>query len=329
MSCSSNVNFNWTRELTTELIMLYEQHSCLYAVASKDYSNKNKRQQALESICKALMESNTIHLQVEQVKKKIHGIRAQFLTEKNKIRKSSVSGTSTDELYVPKLWCYEILQFLDDNASTITNKGTSNLQCSGQTSKQGDKINNITEVEFEGTIDEDGNFDVTSQWNMNLENVTSPISNTVSDNVSVTSDIDTSVPIKRRRKNSKGNSGIEAEVSELMSMATKTLQNCTPNETEFSVFGQLVAIEIAKIKNDQLLDELKLDIMNRISLLSLTDEASMGNVSELELSGVDVEMRSSFVVSSQLPEAPSLTSKEEMNITMPSITRCITPTIGN
>ncbi|CAH1111966.1 unnamed protein product [Psylliodes chrysocephalus] len=65
-------------------------------------------------------------LTYNQVKTKIHGVPLQYIAELNKIKKSKSTGVSPDDLYTPKLWCFEMLGFLSDSA-VITSRGESNL----------------------------------------------------------------------------------------------------------------------------------------------------------------------------------------------------------
>ena len=46
--------FKWTEELVDELITLYERYPCLYNVKTKEYSNRDKRQQATHDISSTL-----------------------------------------------------------------------------------------------------------------------------------------------------------------------------------------------------------------------------------------------------------------------------------
>ncbi|XP_072397837.1 uncharacterized protein [Diabrotica undecimpunctata] len=115
----------WTMELTKKLIILYENYPCLYNIKSSQYHNKIKRIQALEDIKNNLMDENKF-ITVDAIKKKIHGIRSQYLTEINKIKKSEASGASTDDIYVPKLWFFDMAYFLNDSTN-VTCKGESNL----------------------------------------------------------------------------------------------------------------------------------------------------------------------------------------------------------
>lgn len=48
------------------------------------------------------------------LKKKINILQTTFKRENNKIKKSMLSGSGTDEVYVPSLWYYKKLEFLQD-----------------------------------------------------------------------------------------------------------------------------------------------------------------------------------------------------------------------
>lgn len=48
------------------------------------------------------------------VKKKIESLRNSYRRELRKIRKSTRTGSSTDEVYVPSLWYFNLLQFTSD-----------------------------------------------------------------------------------------------------------------------------------------------------------------------------------------------------------------------
>ena len=50
----------------------------------------------------------------EAIKLKIQTIRNQHRREKNKAKQSKKSGSGTEDIYVPSLWCYTLLNFLDE-----------------------------------------------------------------------------------------------------------------------------------------------------------------------------------------------------------------------
>jgi hypothetical protein len=51
---------------------------------------------------------------VDDVKKKIQTLRSGYRKERNKVRTSYRSGAGTDAVYLPKLWYYKNLEFLND-----------------------------------------------------------------------------------------------------------------------------------------------------------------------------------------------------------------------
>ncbi|CAH1107883.1 unnamed protein product [Psylliodes chrysocephalus] len=87
----------WNPDLTTALILMYENFPCLYNVRSKDYHNRNLRVAAIRNICLGLKETypNT-GVTEAMVQKKIHGIRTQYNSEINKIKKSELTEVLAD-----------------------------------------------------------------------------------------------------------------------------------------------------------------------------------------------------------------------------------------
>lgn len=45
---------------------------------------------------------------------KVHSLKGQFRKEMKDFKTSQKSGAGTDNLYVPKLWCFDALRFLTD-----------------------------------------------------------------------------------------------------------------------------------------------------------------------------------------------------------------------
>ncbi|CAL1671891.1 unnamed protein product [Lasius platythorax] len=81
------------------LIMLYEQHPCLYVIKSVDYHNRTKREKALQMICDQYEHMTQQSLTPEIVKKKINNLRFQYLEHLNKIKQSKASGVSSNDVY--------------------------------------------------------------------------------------------------------------------------------------------------------------------------------------------------------------------------------------
>ncbi|KAK4881334.1 hypothetical protein RN001_004653 [Aquatica leii] len=82
---------SWSREQVVVLIEEYMKYICLYAVKTKAYMNKHLRQHALENILdvtKSIKPSVTI----TDIKNKLNGLKATFLTEHRKLLQSHRSG---------------------------------------------------------------------------------------------------------------------------------------------------------------------------------------------------------------------------------------------
>lgn len=114
----------WTKKDTEELLLLYQQWPILYDPKNKDYLNKIKRNNALESV-QNKFKKNKPDISIPEIKTKIKTLRSQFIKERNKEKNSKKSGAGTEDLYEPSLWCYDQLQFLNPNANDVL--GDSNL----------------------------------------------------------------------------------------------------------------------------------------------------------------------------------------------------------
>jgi len=101
------------KEDVKTLIMLYQQHPCLYVTKSVDYHNQIKREKALQMICEQYENITQQSLTPEIVKKKINNLRSQYLEHLNRIKRSKASGASFDDVYKPSWWLFEEMSFLD------------------------------------------------------------------------------------------------------------------------------------------------------------------------------------------------------------------------
>ncbi|XP_077137585.1 uncharacterized protein LOC143803691 [Ranitomeya variabilis] len=102
-------------EFIREFLEIYRSFPCLWKIKSPEYSNREKRKAGYSK----LIELYNLQAPEEQatenvVKKKIQALRTVWRKELNKVLQSSKSGSSTEEVYVPKLWYFEYLNFLRD-----------------------------------------------------------------------------------------------------------------------------------------------------------------------------------------------------------------------
>ncbi|CAH0547364.1 unnamed protein product, partial [Brassicogethes aeneus] len=155
----------------------------------------------------------------EIIKKKIHGIRTQFLSEISKIKKSEVSGASHDDVYTPKLWCFDQLVFLQQG-SEVVSSGESNLMLPSNictTSILEDELD--SEIIYEGDV-EDLRDNVFSPTNV----LSQPLPSGSSSQSSFT-------PQTGRGKKRKQSRESEEQLSGLFSTAVSALEGLNKAET--------------------------------------------------------------------------------------------------
>ncbi|KAK9875804.1 hypothetical protein WA026_009592 [Henosepilachna vigintioctopunctata] len=101
----------WGREYSSLAINLYKKYTCLYSLTDPNYKSKHKRNEAIKSITEELMtKTGKIFLQ-DDVRRKIHLLRGQFMYEYRKIQKHKQAGNDISS-YRPSLWCFNMLTFL-------------------------------------------------------------------------------------------------------------------------------------------------------------------------------------------------------------------------
>ncbi|RZF32638.1 hypothetical protein LSTR_LSTR016977, partial [Laodelphax striatellus] len=109
------------RAVIQEFIALYKKHTCLWKYSSKEYTDRNLKEIAVTELTEKLreVEKNATR---EMALKKLNSLRTSFRREYKKVEESKRSGT-TDDIYEPRLWYYDLLLFIDDQDIPCT--GTS------------------------------------------------------------------------------------------------------------------------------------------------------------------------------------------------------------
>uniref|UniRef100_A0A6P7FAQ7 Uncharacterized protein LOC114326385 n=1 Tax=Diabrotica virgifera virgifera TaxID=50390 RepID=A0A6P7FAQ7_DIAVI len=112
------------RENLEEFIKCYRNETCLWNVKSKDYHDRHKKNAAYDRL---IIKYKPIDPSAnrEMVVKKINNMRTCYRKELNKAKKSLISGAGTDEVYVPRLWYFDLLNFLYDEE--IPRRSISNM----------------------------------------------------------------------------------------------------------------------------------------------------------------------------------------------------------
>lgn len=85
----------------------------MWNVKTKDYSNRIKKNEAYERLVHKLKEKDDGATR-DTVTKKINNMRSSFRKELKKVESSMRSGVSTEDIYHPSLWYYDLLLFLRD-----------------------------------------------------------------------------------------------------------------------------------------------------------------------------------------------------------------------
>ena len=96
---------DWTDEEISLLIDMLEEKPCLWDVFDKEYTKRDVKEIAYTEI------ASSLDTNIESIKAKINGLRAQLGREVAKVNKTK-RGQSTDELYTSNWIHYDRLSFL-------------------------------------------------------------------------------------------------------------------------------------------------------------------------------------------------------------------------
>ncbi|KAK4886062.1 hypothetical protein RN001_002333 [Aquatica leii] len=113
------------KQFLTEFIELYRSFPCLWKIKSKEYSDRNVKSQAYEIMIEKMQEFDP-EADRETVVKKINTLRTAYRRELKKKVDSERSGVGGDEVYVPHLWYFDILNFIRDQE--ISRKTQTNVE---------------------------------------------------------------------------------------------------------------------------------------------------------------------------------------------------------
>ncbi|KAM3912758.1 uncharacterized protein RB166_018200 isoform 1-T2 [Leptodactylus fuscus] len=230
-----------------EFIDMYRSFPCLWNVKISDYSNKQKRLKAYESmvnLCRSVCPSANIQF----VKHKIANLRTVFKKEFNKVQVSKKTATSDEDVYVPRLWYFDLLKF------TI-----------GQ---EFPKVGSSNSESQECRADEEP-MDETMEILEDSTNVSQVTSNSQSEDVDY--DPQEDVPFVRKRKKAKLYN--EDDLSnELLSQAAAILSK---NNDEYDAFGITVASKLRRMDEKQRLvaEVLIMDVLYKGMLNQLSEES--------------------------------------------------------
>lgn len=129
----------WTQRAVEILIESYRAHPILYNSKDPLYHNRVKKELAYQDVHQdvCLEKSNCT---VDDIKKKVNGLRSNFARELEKINKTKRSGAASKDVHKPTLWWFEKLLFLKDHVEA---RPSSSSMTTGTVCNESlDKVNN-------------------------------------------------------------------------------------------------------------------------------------------------------------------------------------------
>ncbi|PIO38956.1 hypothetical protein AB205_0122100 [Aquarana catesbeiana] len=100
-------------EFMGQFIDRYKDMRNLWEVKNPLYRNKPARKASLEKLLQ-FVKTQVPNADIEFVDKKIGSLRSMYRKELNKVQASMKSGASAKDVYVPSLWYYNRMRFLED-----------------------------------------------------------------------------------------------------------------------------------------------------------------------------------------------------------------------
>ncbi|KAF5295993.1 hypothetical protein FQA39_LY12765 [Lamprigera yunnana] len=107
-----------------EFIATYRSEPCLWRIKSREYHDRDVREAAYDRLITKLKEIEP-DANKSSVVKKINNFRSNVCKEKKKRDMSRKSGAGTDNVYSPKLWYFDLFDFLGDH--DVPSTSSSNL----------------------------------------------------------------------------------------------------------------------------------------------------------------------------------------------------------
>lgn len=106
-----------SRQFLTEFIETYKNLPCLWRIKSKEYSDREKKNQAYTILIDKYKEIDAAANR-ETVIKKLNSLRSVYRKELAKINKINRSR-SGDDIYKPTLWYFDLFGFLNIQETSI------------------------------------------------------------------------------------------------------------------------------------------------------------------------------------------------------------------
>ncbi|XP_072934354.1 uncharacterized protein [Epargyreus clarus] len=212
--------FKWNEQSTLLFLEHFKNYQCLWNHKLDEYKDRTLRANAMKSLISDL----NLEVCEEDIKHKIKTIRTRFTTELTKIKQSTKSGRSTDDIYVPMLYWFKHAEFL--SSVCIPRQSTSNLDTSVNTQTQNE---DSTESEPKS-----------SQAGSEKQSKSSAENSRNGGTISSTS-LYSEKPVNRKRKT---DIPIDMAIKELKAISKENKEQV---EDEFDLFCKSLAIQLKKM----------------------------------------------------------------------------------
>ncbi|XP_045773632.1 uncharacterized protein LOC123873022 [Maniola jurtina] len=261
-----------SKQFISKFIEEFRKNSCLWNILHPEYKNKKSRMKAYNRLLK-FSKAAEPNITIDEIKKKIQSMRASHRKERRKVAGSLLKATSPKEFYVPKLWYYKELEFL--NTQMEETFETTNVDEDDRLSEKfkNDNISensiNFDEIEVKIQPSDDDDNESVKSITSNLSLTTAnPLHETWGSPSTSTSKkpMETNQPLEQNIRNNNPN--------ETFNYIARKLDH---NIDEFDIFGQSVAAELRKMNSRQQIIAKKLmnDVIFHGQLQHLTVDAQI------------------------------------------------------
>ncbi|XP_046406687.1 uncharacterized protein LOC124171559 [Ischnura elegans] len=107
---------SWTRGQVERLILLVSERPYLFDPRNSLYKNKGKRLIGFREIAEGMIPARP-NTTSEECRKKWYSLRTNYLAERRKVISSKKSGVGVESVYVPSLFYFNELSFIDEYTS--------------------------------------------------------------------------------------------------------------------------------------------------------------------------------------------------------------------
>ncbi|XP_068225256.1 uncharacterized protein [Palaemon carinicauda] len=252
-----------------EFLELYRALPCLWKIRSPDYSNRVKRGAAYEQLLELCKKIDT-DASIDFVKAKIATFRGSFRKELKKIWESKKSSAGEEEVYVPKLWYFDLLLFTADQETP--RESTSNLQDQQNQDSQEKPADPKGDEEISSDTAGESTPEPSRPSSACLE-----ISGTAENSGAAASSFKTHVYVSRNKKKRH----LEFPKQRLLEKAEKYLDAEDDDELDF--FGKFVATRLRQLNDQQrvLAEKQIMEILYNCSQNMVSSQFSLANKNQM------------------------------------------------